>query len=202
MRRRSAAATPGADMVVLSVEVHAITRGKLLPDPKHDAVCCIAVAELVDGDRASHVDAYDVSLFLLARNVPAHGPLGLPPTFDVRCFGTEVELLRDFIALVQRIDPDVIFGFETQHGSIGYLSDRLDALQAAAAPSLPVPVDMPPPPPRAPLVRDMDPTELAQKLREQSRAWEEEQARKLEEEERKRRASGVLGVRPRLRRRP
>ena len=208
MRRRTGMTTTSSmsgvaasDMRVLSVEIHALTRGKLLANPKHDAVCCIAVAELADPDCASRTEAYDVALFLLA-NLPDAAALGLPQNFDARCFATEAQLILAFVDFIQTMDPDVLVAFEMQQGSIGYLSDRLEALQVASAPSEPLPQNVvqqqqqqqrqqqphPQPQPK-PAVRDMDPAELAQKLRDQQRVWEEEQARIRVEEERKRRES-------------
>jgi DNA polymerase zeta len=49
-------------------------------------------------------------------------------TNDVRRFSSETALLDGVALVLCDIDPDVIAGFETQTGSIGYLLDRADSL--------------------------------------------------------------------------
>jgi DNA polymerase zeta len=39
-------------------------------------------------------------------------------------YASEQALLQGFCAVVQGLDPDVIVGWDLQHGSLGYLADR------------------------------------------------------------------------------
>jgi len=54
--------------------------------------------------------------------------LGLPPSTVVQYFPTELSLLSGFASLVQRVDPDVLMGWEMQKGALGYVVERSQTL--------------------------------------------------------------------------
>lgn len=39
-------------------------------------------------------------------------------------FKSEIDMLREFVQLVRRIDPDLLIGYEIQNNSFGYIIER------------------------------------------------------------------------------
>lgn len=58
---------------------------------------------------------------------PSHYLVGL--NCQVQFFNSEKDLFRGFIQLVISLDPDILLGFEVQHGSIGYLLERAQEIK-------------------------------------------------------------------------
>jgi len=129
-------------LTLLSVEIFALSRGSLLPDPTVDPLCAIAytVREEIHGQERTQEDEQGVFLFPFHPSLPpslspAALPLrlGLPPSVRVRRFASEGAMIEAFIQFVRRLDPDIILGYEVQKGSLGYMVERAAALAAAAA---------------------------------------------------------------------
>ncbi|ANM57914.1 recovery protein 3 [Arabidopsis thaliana] len=109
----------GQQLTILSIEVHAESRGDLRPDPRFDSVNVIAL--VVQND-----DSFVAEVFVL---------LFSPDSIDQRnvdglsgcklsVFLEERQLFRYFIETLCKWDPDVLLGWDIQGGSIGFLAER------------------------------------------------------------------------------
>lgn len=73
--------------------------------------------------------------------------LGLDPaTTAVQYFPSESALLSGFVSLVQRVDPDVLMGWEMQKSALGYLVERAQYLSRRPALLEELSRCLPPPP--------------------------------------------------------
>ena len=137
-------------LTIVTLEVHACTRGNLLPDPQFDPISAIVyhVKFLIHGAASRFTDVTGV---LLLPAMPQHGaagkglslsqsstysaptahtpPLGLPPGIRVDCFTGEHALLHGLVRLVRQYDPDIVCGYEVQKQSLGYIIERAALLQ-------------------------------------------------------------------------
>lgn len=104
------------------------TRGKLLPNPKEDAIVALFYClqseadDLVGNGREEdrHVGVIAVGTDELRRVV---GPTNY--TFEV--VDSEHDLLNLWIDKIRAWDPEIVAGYETVHASWGYLLERADA---------------------------------------------------------------------------
>ncbi|OQR85051.1 hypothetical protein ACHHYP_12413 [Achlya hypogyna] len=110
-----------SNLTLLSVEVHASSRGELLPDPSFDAV--EAIAMVVDTTfqqlqtRRYSLLVLDAALALTPLRLHGHD-------YAVEYVPTERALLERFVERVAEWDPDFLVGFEIQVATYGYLIDR------------------------------------------------------------------------------
>ncbi|KAK9473388.1 DNA polymerase [Dipodascopsis tothii] len=114
-------------MRVLSMEIHVSTRGGLLPDPKHDAVCAVfwATVPLEDvGDDEDGAAGFIACASDRVRRVLTKLYPGRTKAF----VSSELELLQELTAVVRELDPDILAGFETHNASWGYVVERAQAL--------------------------------------------------------------------------
>lgn len=107
-------------VTLMSIEVHAESRGDLRPDPRYDAINFIVVAIQEDS-----IDAAEILVLLRDEKANAYnrnvdGVLGCG-VFAVK---DEKTLLYLFTEMICLYDPDVLMGWEIQGGSIGYLAER------------------------------------------------------------------------------
>ncbi|CAH2065903.1 unnamed protein product [Thlaspi arvense] len=109
----------GQQLTVLSIEVHAESRGDLRPDPRFDSVNVIALVVQNDDNLAAEVF---VLLFspdnLYQRNVDGLSGCKLS------VFLEEKQLFTYFIETLCKWDPDVLVGWDIQGGSLGFLAER------------------------------------------------------------------------------
>lgn len=131
-RRQSAANI--SNVTLLSLEVHACSRGTLLPDPIHDKVDLICYAiEAQEGQ--TEVKNKEKGFLILASEEDAlsnsAGFCVESSQVKVRVASDERHLFRLLVELVQRWDPDFLTGFEVQKASIGYLVDRAAQLDVS-----------------------------------------------------------------------
>lgn len=146
--QRVATGTPISNVTVLSLEMFAMSRGTLLPDPRLDAVraVCYAVEaqegpqdakttergvvlwldDALDASSSDNnsVDAAQAAQFCLASSSNSG--------VAVRIATSERELLEHVIRVVNDWDPDFVTGFEVQKASIGYLIDRANQLNVGS----------------------------------------------------------------------
>ncbi|DBA81937.1 hypothetical protein WJX77_000726 [Trebouxia sp. C0004] len=111
----------GQQLTLLSIEVHADTRGSLLPDPRYDAVRAIVLAVMDDVEECQD-GLYTARIMLFDDSGKA--PKDAMNHVQVEVFQSEKALLEAFVEATQSLDPDIILGFEVQKGSVGYLADR------------------------------------------------------------------------------
>lgn len=107
---------------VLSIELHAQSRGTLLPNPIHDPVVAIFWAFQDFGLSYAIKEGCIVS----EQELPHISSLRkMQPSIAV--VDTELDLLQSFIDLVVRLDPDAVLSFEMQNSSLGFLEERSKA---------------------------------------------------------------------------
>lgn len=118
--RDPASVGAGQQMTLMSIEIHAESRGDLRPDPRYDAINFIVVAIKEDSNDAAEILVLlrDEKANVYNRNVD--GLLGCG-VFAVK---DEKTLFYLFTELVCLYDPDILMGWEIQGGSIGYLAER------------------------------------------------------------------------------
>ena len=98
---------------VLSLEIHAQSRGHLLPNPAEDPLICIFWA------------FQDFALEAPVRRGCFVSTQHVPCTLKhVTLVDSEIELINDFIELVRSLDPDAVLSFEMQNSSIGFIEER------------------------------------------------------------------------------
>ncbi|XP_010511693.1 PREDICTED: DNA polymerase zeta catalytic subunit-like isoform X3 [Camelina sativa] len=109
----------GQQLTVLSIEVHAESRGDLRPDPRFDSVNVIALVVQNDDNFATEVFVLLFSPDCIdQRNVDGLSGCKLS------VFVEEKQLFSFFIETLCKWDPDILLGWDIQGGSIGYLAER------------------------------------------------------------------------------
>ncbi|KAJ3040197.1 DNA polymerase zeta [Rhizophlyctis rosea] len=111
---------------ILSVEVHARSRGKLLPDPRKDAVCAIFYCLQTDYEGRyrsnGHLAGFHVGMIMVddGKGMPKTAVCGYP----VDMVPTEKDLFQALVDKVRTFDPDILVGYEIHTSSWGYLIER------------------------------------------------------------------------------
>ncbi|CAN8238640.1 unnamed protein product [Cochlearia groenlandica] len=109
----------GQQLTVLSIEVHAESRGELRPDPRFDAVNVIALVVQNDDNFAAEVFV----LLFSPDNINPRNVDGLSG-YKLSIFLEERQLFSYFIETLCKWDPDILVGWDIQGGSIGFLAER------------------------------------------------------------------------------
>ncbi|KAF9632557.1 hypothetical protein BFW01_g3420 [Lasiodiplodia theobromae] len=105
-------------MSIMSLEVHANSRGTLLPDPAEDEIACIFWCIQTD-DEGLHLGVLALSSEDgVARKMAKHLDL------EVQYEEDELDLLTKMVDIVRQFDPDVLTGYEVHNSSWGYLIER------------------------------------------------------------------------------
>ncbi|KIO33534.1 hypothetical protein M407DRAFT_65394, partial [Tulasnella calospora MUT 4182] len=113
------------NMSVLSIEVFAVSRGSLLPNPEFDRIECVIFAfqeqDVVITDPAQRRASYICGCMAVESD-------SVPPNrmrdARIELFETELDLINGLIDRVKEWDPDILTGWELQNGSWGYVSER------------------------------------------------------------------------------
>ncbi|KAJ0256178.1 DNA polymerase zeta catalytic subunit [Hirschfeldia incana] len=109
----------GQQLTVLSIEVHAESRGDLRPDPRFDSVNVVALVVQNDDNFAAEVFVLLYSPDIISqRNVDGLSGCKLS------IFLEEKQLFSYFIETVCKWDPDILVGWDIQGGSLGFLAER------------------------------------------------------------------------------
>ncbi|ORY74589.1 hypothetical protein BCR37DRAFT_384406 [Protomyces lactucae-debilis] len=100
---------------VLSIEMHAQSRGGLLPNPTNDPVLAIywAFEDLGLGGPIRQ------GCLLSTQELPMHAAAR-----GIQVLESELDLLNALVELVRELDPDIVMSFEMQNSSVGYLHER------------------------------------------------------------------------------
>ncbi|KAJ3294860.1 DNA polymerase zeta [Borealophlyctis nickersoniae] len=113
-------------MTMLSIEMHARSRGTLLPDPNKDPVCAVVYCLLTVEDERyrsnGHRQGYRVGVIIVEDGAGLHktGICG----YIVDTVPNERVLFETLIEKVRHFDPDVLLGYEIHSASWGYLIER------------------------------------------------------------------------------
>ncbi|KAL1216430.1 DNA polymerase zeta catalytic subunit [Cardamine amara subsp. amara] len=109
----------GQQLTVLSIEVHAESRGDLRPDPRFDSVNVIALVVQNDDNFAPEVYV----LLFSPDSIDQRNVDGLSGC-KLSVFREERQLFSYFIETLCKWDPDILLGWDIQGGSIGFLAER------------------------------------------------------------------------------
>ncbi|KAL5701114.1 DNA-directed DNA polymerase [Ranunculus cassubicifolius] len=125
--RDPASVGEGQQLTLMSIEVHAESRGELRPDPRHDAITIIAITVQDDSD-------HNVVEFVLLRSKEGEsnkrnidGISGCTVIVALE----EKHMLYHFMKIVRSSDPDILMGWEVQGSSLGFLAERATHLGVA-----------------------------------------------------------------------
>ncbi|KAF9292312.1 DNA polymerase zeta [Mortierella alpina] len=118
-------------MDVLSLEVHCETRPGLLPDPKFDPILAVFYCWQTEQEGLTSngwVPGYRVGMIThqnaKMRPKLAVGRIG----FDILVAEDEGAMMHALIQQVQRMDPDILAGYEVHNLSWGYVVDRYQVM--------------------------------------------------------------------------
>ncbi|CAA7058420.1 unnamed protein product [Microthlaspi erraticum] len=109
----------GQQLTVLSIEVHAESRGELRPDPRFDSVNVIALVVQNDDSFAA-----EVFVLLFSPDSTHQRNVDCLSGCKLSIFVEEKQLLSHFIETLCRWDPDILVGWDIQGGSLGFLAER------------------------------------------------------------------------------
>ena len=114
---------------LFSVEIHANTLS--VPDPGRDPIVLIVVSKF-SCDDVSFSNPID-TICLLSTEATNNVRLKLPLTtafgsLSLTLFDDEMCLLAAFLEHVESSDPDIIFGYEIEQSSLGYMINRANFL--------------------------------------------------------------------------
>ncbi|KAF8098172.1 hypothetical protein N665_0272s0038 [Sinapis alba] len=109
----------GQQLTVLSIEVHAESRGDLRPDPRFDSVNVIALAVQNDDNFAA-----EVFVLLFSQDIISQRNVDGLSGCKLSVFLEERQLFNYFIETVCKWDPDILVGWDIQGGSLGFLAER------------------------------------------------------------------------------
>ncbi|XP_022897924.1 DNA polymerase zeta catalytic subunit isoform X3 [Olea europaea var. sylvestris] len=109
----------GQQLTLLSIEVHAESRGDLRPDPRFDAISFIVL--VFQEDDSSELDT---QLLLHSKCDYSQRNLDAVLGCKVLVFSEELHLFSHFMKIVIVSDPDVLMGWDVQSGSLGFLAER------------------------------------------------------------------------------
>ncbi|XP_076234619.1 DNA polymerase zeta catalytic subunit [Calliopsis andreniformis] len=114
-------------LTILSLEVHVVTRGKLLPDPEHDAVKAIFYAIYNDVPSPSHAEQIEHGAIVFdpsTYNLKTKNIYSSSTTCPISFVSREEDLLNSLIVLIRHCDPDILVGWEIESLSWGYILQR------------------------------------------------------------------------------
>ncbi|XVF57453.1 hypothetical protein PTKIN_Ptkin06aG0206800 [Pterospermum kingtungense] len=117
--RDPASVGAGQQLTLLSLEVHAESRGDLRPDPRFDAVNVIALA--VQNDNDSVIECY---VLLYSSTGFCQRSLDGPSGFKEFVCSEEKHLFGQLINILCSLDPDILMAWDIQGGSLGFLAER------------------------------------------------------------------------------
>ncbi|KAJ3664973.1 hypothetical protein Zmor_000501 [Zophobas morio] len=104
-------------VTIFVVEVHVDTRAELRPDPAYDSVQAIFFSVEEDGPEKRSTSGL---IGVKVRVAEVDG--------DILCVENEEELFKEFVKLVQKWDPDILAGYQTELLSWGFLLERSQVL--------------------------------------------------------------------------
>ncbi|KAH6762547.1 recovery protein 3 [Perilla frutescens var. hirtella] len=117
--RDPASVGQGQQLTLLSVEVHADSRGDLRPDPQFDAINVIVLV-LQEDDKS----VFDIYVLLRCDSAYVEKDLDAVSESKIFVFPEELQLFDHFTKLIHAFDPDILMGWDVQSGSLGFLAER------------------------------------------------------------------------------
>ncbi|XP_034191284.2 DNA polymerase zeta catalytic subunit [Osmia lignaria lignaria] len=114
-------------LTILSVEVHVITQGKLLPDPEYNTIGAIFYAVYADIPSSPDVEQMEHGAILInscIKNEKVKNIHSASTACPISYVSSEEDLLNSLIQLVRYYDPDILVGWEIEFLSWGYIFHR------------------------------------------------------------------------------
>lgn len=112
-------------MSVMSLEVHANTRGSLAPSPDEDEISCIFWR--IQSENPGHLQGCEDShsgIVVVSDTGTVSTHTKCHPDFEVEEELTELDLINKLVSLVRYHDPDILTGYEVHNGSWGFVIER------------------------------------------------------------------------------
>lgn len=110
-------------MSIMSLEVHANSRGSLAPDPAEDALAAVFWCIKADDD-AQGGDRLKQGIIVLSGEEGIAAQVSKQTSVTVEHEMDELDLINRMVDIVREYDPDVLTGYEVHNGSWGYLIER------------------------------------------------------------------------------
>ncbi|KZC10783.1 DNA polymerase zeta catalytic subunit, partial [Dufourea novaeangliae] len=114
-------------LTIFSLEVHVITRDKLLPDPEHDSMGAIFYAIYSDVPSSSDVERIEHGAIVVTCSTYSSKIKNIystSTTCPTSYVSSEEDLLNSLITLIRHSDPDILIGWEIESHSWGYIMQR------------------------------------------------------------------------------
>ncbi|KAH7435487.1 hypothetical protein KP509_06G067000 [Ceratopteris richardii] len=114
----------GQQISIMSIEVLALNRGDLRPDPRYDAIECITLT--IQNDANTGQLSWSSTFVLLHNDQDGESTRNYNGLIGCEVFKAkdEISLLQMFIWFVRMCDPDILVGWEIQGFSLGILAER------------------------------------------------------------------------------
>ncbi|KAH7126951.1 hypothetical protein B0J11DRAFT_432216 [Dendryphion nanum] len=109
-------------MSILSLEVHANSRGSLVPDPAEDEIQCIFWC--IEGEEGPATGHSRTGVLCLSNEDGIADRINKQVSVVVDYEEDELELINRMVDIVRQFDPDIITGYEVHNSSWGYLIER------------------------------------------------------------------------------
>ncbi|OAL56699.1 DNA polymeras-like protein zeta catalytic subunit [Pyrenochaeta sp. DS3sAY3a] len=109
-------------MSIMSLEVHANSRGSLVPDPAEDEIQCIFWS--IEGEENAKTDRPHVGILCLSDENGIAERIAKSVSVEVEYEEDELDLINRMVDIVRQFDPDILTGYEVHNGSWGYLIER------------------------------------------------------------------------------
>lgn len=114
-------------MVCLTLEVFAPSRGRLLADPKQDAIAAVFYClsnNVANLDQPMSEHGYYSGIWIVESEKNKASRLGPLHDVSVQYLESELDLFNELIDRVREWDPDILAGWEVHGSSWGYLAGR------------------------------------------------------------------------------
>ncbi|KAF2643343.1 hypothetical protein P280DRAFT_539338 [Massarina eburnea CBS 473.64] len=109
-------------MSIMSLEVHANSRGTLVPDPAEDEIQSIFWC--IQGAENAVDDAPSLGIICLSDGDGIARRIARQVSAEVEYEEDELDLINRVVDIVRYLDPDIMTGYEVHNSSWGYLIER------------------------------------------------------------------------------
>ncbi|KAF7990572.1 hypothetical protein HCN44_000377 [Aphidius gifuensis] len=125
-------------LTILCIEIHANTRGDLLPDPQSDSINAIFYAIKKNIPPGPDVKPLEHGVIVVISKGQYEFDYDLQSNkhFAINHVSSEIELFERLIELISRTDPEIFIGWEIEFLSWGYLFQRAAKLDLNLAKSI------------------------------------------------------------------
>ncbi|XP_018346098.1 PREDICTED: DNA polymerase zeta catalytic subunit [Trachymyrmex septentrionalis] len=126
--QKARAVTVHQYLTLLSLEVHAVTREDLLPDPQYDSIAALFYAIYNDAPTDATTDEQIEHAAIIVNSNSISARLNKIHSASARCpilyVATEQDAFNSLVKLIERHNPDILLGWEVEVLSWGYIFQR------------------------------------------------------------------------------